>query len=101
MELHETRGFAGEEKGAREIRLHDLIHRRDWSEKRMVHRGHPGVVDKHIQPAFLLSDIREHSLDRRLVAHVEAVVPIVWEFAFKRRPAASDDLAATAGVMLD
>jgi hypothetical protein len=67
----------------------------------MVHRGYAGVIDEHIQPAFLLSDLREHSLDRRLIANVEAVVPIVREFPFKRGPAAPDDVAASASVMLD
>ena len=52
-------------------------------EKRMVHRSHAGVVDEHIQPAVVLSDLREHSLDRRFVATVEAVVPIVREFLFQ------------------
>jgi hypothetical protein len=67
----------------------------------MVHQGHAGVIDEHIQSAFLLSDFREHFLDRRLVANVEAAVPIAREFPFERRPAASDDLTATASVMLD
>src|SRR6266496_1112814 len=67
----------------------------------MVHGGNAGVVDEHIQPAFLLSDLREHSLDRRFVANVEAVVPIVREFPFKLGPAAPDHVAASASVMLD
>jgi hypothetical protein len=67
----------------------------------MVHRSHAGVVDQDIQPAFPLSDLLEHSLDRRFVANVETVVSIVREFPFKRRPAAPYDLAASASVMLD
>jgi hypothetical protein len=67
----------------------------------MVHRGDAGVIDEHIQAAFLLSDLREHSLDRRLVANVEAAVPIVREFPFKWGPATPDDVAASGSVMLD
>jgi hypothetical protein len=44
----------------------------------MVHRGDASIIDEDIEPAFLLSDLREHLLDRGLVANVEAVVPIVW-----------------------
>jgi hypothetical protein len=67
----------------------------------MVHRGDAGVIDEHIQPALLLSDLREHSFDRRLIGNVEAAVPVVRELTFKWGPAAADDVAASTSIMLD
>src|SRR5438477_488356 len=67
----------------------------------MVHRCDPGVVNKDMEALLGLPDLRKHLLHCGFISNVQAVMPVIGKFSFKRRTAAPNYLATFAGVMLD
>jgi len=67
----------------------------------MIHRGHAGIVNEHIQPPVVFSDLGEHFFHRRFVDNIEAIMAVIRELIFKEGPAAPQDLTTSAYIVLD